>query len=135
MPGWYSVNFGVAAAKSACIIPYLNTSVNFNASLKSKSKAWQTPLLLMKVLITSCSSRFKLLTLLCRKFQRIIFYPPLNCFEEKPQNICFKLPVHAKQLPYQFQILRNIPILLQVYEVFADLFYGMNVWSSLGWMD
>ena len=103
--------------------------------LTSNPKAWQTS----KRSFTNDESfknffsRFQILDMLWRKFQRMIFYPPLTSLGEKPRNVCFQLPLHEKdhqQLLYQFlDQLRHVCILLWI--CFVNLF---TVWmSDIAW--
>lgn len=101
------MDFGFATARGIGAVVYLKTSIYFTALLTRKLKSWQSSFTTDKVLKISFSSLIQLLNFRYRKFQRMIFHPPLTCLGEKSRNVCLQLPLRAKdyqQLLYQLVV-------------------------------
>lgn len=89
------------------------------------------PLLLIKVLKISCSSRFHLLTLLCRQVQRMIFYPPLTCFREKPCSVVSNFLCMQKTInTFYINFLTSYEMSLSCCKYVKFLSISFTVWMS-----
>ena len=129
------MDFGFATARGIGAVVYLKTSIYFIALLTRKLKSRQSSFTTDKVFKNFFFSypvvnRY-------RKFQRMIFYPPLTCLGEKPQNVCLQLPLHAKDTNNFFINFSTscefiAPCLNKL--SFCLFYYCMNLWYSLRWM-
>ena len=129
------MDFGFATARGIGAVVYLKTSIYFIALLTRKLKSWQSSFTTDKVFKNFFFSypvvnRY-------RKFQRMIFYPPLTCLGEKPRNVCLQLPLHAKDMSNFFINFSTscefiTPCLNKL--SFCLFYYCMNLWYSLRWM-